>query len=241
MLLRKSASAKDERTTMIELYELCGANPVHLFSPFCWRVRMALVHKGLSFRSNPTCFTDKELIAFSGQGKVPVIRDGDTVVYDSLAIFAYLDSQYPEKPLLGDAVASARAKAIDALCTSVLRGGLLKMVLLRVLQACDPKDHAYFRSTREAFFSDRLENVDNPEQGQALLEAAWPVLAAVLKTQPYFDGDEPAGADYLVFGHFMWAYTLGIAPWQDNAPVNDWFNRLLNIYEAQQGTVVRTA
>ncbi|MDH2434658.1 glutathione S-transferase [Pokkaliibacter sp. MBI-7] len=226
---------------MIELYELCGANPAHLFSPFCWRVRMALLHKGLAFSSQPVCFTDKEQIAFSGQGKVPVIRDGDTVVYDSMAIFAYLDRTYPDKPLLGEGVAAARARAIDALCTSVLRGGLLKMLLLRVLNAIHDKDHEYFRSTREAFFSNTLENVDNPEQGKALLDSAWPVLAAVLKEQPYFDGDTPAGADYLVFGHFMWAYTLGIAPWQDNAPVNDWFNRLLNSYEAQQGAVVRTA
>lgn len=33
----------------ITLYELAGADADRRFSPFSWRVRMALLHKGLSF------------------------------------------------------------------------------------------------------------------------------------------------------------------------------------------------
>ena len=32
----------------MELYELAGADPARVFSPFCWRIRMALAAKGLS-------------------------------------------------------------------------------------------------------------------------------------------------------------------------------------------------
>ena len=34
-------------------------------------------------------------------GKVPVLKDGDFVIYESLAMMAYLDRKYPEPPLFG--------------------------------------------------------------------------------------------------------------------------------------------
>jgi glutathione S-transferase len=58
------------------MWDLAGADPAVRFSPYCWRVRMALAHKGLSAETIPWRFTEKNLIAFSGQGLVPVIRDG---------------------------------------------------------------------------------------------------------------------------------------------------------------------
>ena len=83
---------------MRELFELCGADRELLFSPYCWRVRLALAHKGLDWQSRPIHFTDKEAIAFSGQKLVPVLTDGDETINDSLAIFAYLDRRYPTQP-----------------------------------------------------------------------------------------------------------------------------------------------
>ncbi len=31
----------------ITMYDLAGADPNRRFSPFCWRTKMALAHKGL--------------------------------------------------------------------------------------------------------------------------------------------------------------------------------------------------
>jgi glutathione S-transferase len=75
---------------VIKLYELAGLEDKRCFSPFCWRVRFALLHKGLSFESIPWRFTQKEVIVFSGQEKVPVIVDGEKVIYDSRVIAEYL-------------------------------------------------------------------------------------------------------------------------------------------------------
>ncbi|WP_375505338.1 glutathione S-transferase N-terminal domain-containing protein [uncultured Nostoc sp.] len=61
------------QSTKIRLYDLAGAEDDRRFSPNCWRVRLALLHKGLPFETVPWRFTEKETIAFSGQGKVPVI------------------------------------------------------------------------------------------------------------------------------------------------------------------------
>jgi glutathione S-transferase len=44
---------------------------------------MALKHKGLQFDTIPWRFTDKGVIAFSEQGRVPVLLDGDRIVSDS--------------------------------------------------------------------------------------------------------------------------------------------------------------
>ena len=55
------------------LYELCGAADLR-FSPYCWRTRLALEHKGIGYETVPVLFTDKPKIAFSGQKRVPSAR-----------------------------------------------------------------------------------------------------------------------------------------------------------------------
>ena len=37
----------------IRLYDLAGAEAERRFSPFCWRARMALAHKGLDVETVP--------------------------------------------------------------------------------------------------------------------------------------------------------------------------------------------
>ena len=75
----------------IVMHDLAGADPALRFSPYCWRTRMALAHKGLAVETIPWRFTEKDALAFSGQGRVPVIRDGDRVVSDSWSIAEYLE------------------------------------------------------------------------------------------------------------------------------------------------------
>lgn len=37
----------------LKLYELVGTDAARPFSPYCWRTRMALAHKGLTAESLP--------------------------------------------------------------------------------------------------------------------------------------------------------------------------------------------
>lgn len=64
----------------LKLYDLARAQDDRRFSPPCWQVKMALKHKGIHAEVVPWRFTEKDAIAFSGQGKVPVLVDGDTSV-----------------------------------------------------------------------------------------------------------------------------------------------------------------
>ena len=68
----------------LKLFELVGTDASRPFSPFCWRTRMALAHKGLSAETIPWCFTDKQAIAPHGSEKVPVLLDSDTAIVDFL-------------------------------------------------------------------------------------------------------------------------------------------------------------
>jgi len=226
---------------MRELFELCGADRELLFSPYCWRVRLALLHKGLDFASRPIRFTDKELIAFSGQKLVPVLRDGDDVVHDSVAIFQYLDRVHPERPLLGAGVALQRALLLERLVFQAVRMPLLKILVPRVFAVIDAADQDYFRSSREKFLGASLEDFADPQGGEQQFRQALAPLESWLGEQPYLDGDSAGGTDYLVAGLFFWAWCLGAQPWAAESRVGAWFQRLLEHYQARHGAVKRAA
>ena len=70
------------------------------FSTNVERVTLALAHKGIEAESVWIDYSDRsEVERVSGQGLVPVIDDGGTVVNDSLAILRHLDDRHPDPPL----------------------------------------------------------------------------------------------------------------------------------------------
>ena len=86
----------------IKLYELTGDDDDRQFSPYCWRIRMALAHKGLAMTTVPWCFTEGDALKFAGATTVPVLVDGDKTLKDSWDIALYLDEAYPDRPKLFD-------------------------------------------------------------------------------------------------------------------------------------------
>jgi glutathione S-transferase len=80
-------------------------------SPYAWRAQFALEHKALPYERKVLSFADKdthkpEFLALNPRHRVPVIVDGDFVLYESNAIVEYLDDAYPGRgqPLFpGDA------------------------------------------------------------------------------------------------------------------------------------------
>src|SRR3974390_869253 len=86
--------------SMLTLYELAAADPRLRFSPYCWKTRMALAHKGLEAERLPWRFTEKDRIAFSGQGRVPVLVDEGQPVADSWRIALHLEQRFPDRPSL---------------------------------------------------------------------------------------------------------------------------------------------
>ena len=75
-------------------------------SPFAWRVLLALERKRLPYLSHLLQFSKQEhkspqMLALNPRGRVPVLKDGDYVCFESLAILYYLDQKYPSPPIFG--------------------------------------------------------------------------------------------------------------------------------------------
>src|SRR5436190_21355793 len=115
----------------IKLYDLAGAEDDRRFSPYCWRVKMALKHKGLDFETVPWRFTEKEALAPYKSTTVPVLVDGSQSVYDSWAIALYLDEVYPSRPRLFGGTASRTLSALFNPRTVPTRHPILMSVSIR--------------------------------------------------------------------------------------------------------------
>ena len=75
-------------------------------SPYAWRVLLALEHKGLPYTAHLLQFSKQEhksphLLQMNPRGRVPVLKDGEYVCFESLAILYYLDRKYPDPPIFG--------------------------------------------------------------------------------------------------------------------------------------------
>lgn len=83
-----------------------------------YRVRIALALKGLDYDYRAVHIARNEQFAepysaLSASRLVPLLRDGDQVLTQSLAIIEYLDETHPEPPLLpADPIGRARVRAL---------------------------------------------------------------------------------------------------------------------------------
>lgn len=223
----------------MKMWDLAAAEDDRRFSPYCWRIKMALAHKGLEVETIPWRFTDTEVIAVAGADKVPVLQDGEAFVHDSWAIAEYLDRKYPAIPLFEGAQAKSLAYVFKFWVEATLHGPVLRAVLLDLFAAIHEKDKAYFRESREKRFGKTLEEAGGDPKGaiQALRGALLPVRQQ-LAQQPFVCGKTPAFADYILFGPFQWA--RAVSPQrllEPDDPVFAWRERMLDLH----GSLARKA
>jgi glutathione S-transferase len=74
-------------------------------SPNCQRVKVVLAEKNLPYEIVPIDLRKQEqktpeYLKLNPYGKVPVLTDDDTVLYESCIINEYLDEKYPNPPLM---------------------------------------------------------------------------------------------------------------------------------------------
>ena len=83
--------------------------PIRLYdsqtSPNCHRVKVVLEEKRLPYELMPVDLKAGEqkkpdFLRLNPYGKVPVIIDGETVLYESCIINEYLEERYPDPPLM---------------------------------------------------------------------------------------------------------------------------------------------
>jgi glutathione S-transferase len=215
----------------VELFELVGDDD-RRFSPYCWRARMALAHKGIEADYIPVGFTEKDRIAFSGQQLVPVLRDGEKIVSDSWEIACYLEDAYPDHPtLFGGAIGRGQARFFHEWAPH-MSAPIMRTMLKDIFDRVRPEDRDYFRASREARFGKTLEelNATRGDYRDAIDKGVAP-LRALLTYQPFLCGDAPAYADYILFGHFQTAAIMSpeifVAP---GDALYEWCEKLRDLF-----------
>jgi glutathione S-transferase len=224
---------------VLTLFELSGKDD-RRFSPFCWRARFAMAHKGLDAAYRPVRFTEKQIIAFSGQERVPVLVDGDATVCDSWNIAIHLEQAYPERPsLFGGDEAQSLSRFIDLWSTQTFFPPLVRLVLVDVLDHLDEEDARYIRQSREKQLGVSWETLrsERDQRRPAFLQQLG-LLRRQLRRQPFLAGTTPAYADYSVFGLFQWARMISTYPLLDaQDDLQDWYGRMASLADEVAGKI----
>src|SRR5690606_20153780 len=131
------------------LYSLCGKDESRPFSPHCWKVSLALAHKGLDFTERPYPFTAIPDIEDGFSKTVPILRDGDHLVRDSFKIALYLEEAYPDRPtLFGGEGGKALSRFVESFSQMVIHMPVTKMAIMQIHDMLDATDRVYFRRSR---------------------------------------------------------------------------------------------
>jgi len=163
----------------IELYWGSG-------SPFAWRVMLTLEVKGLEYESKLLEFSKGDhktpaYLKLNPRGKVPSLKDGDFVLYESLAIMSYIDRKYPDPPLFGKTPEET---------------GLI----WRWLAECESYVvSAGDKLVRPIFFGQGLERVEEIQQGVQTLRDEFKRLDERLARSQWLVGDKLSAADIGIF------------------------------------------
>ena len=121
---------------MIKLYDFKA-------SPNCQRVKVVLAEKNLPYEVVPIDLRKQEqkapeFLKLSPYGKVPVLSDDGTVLYESCIINEYLNEKYPNPPLMpADLGKRAKARILADYGLAHLDGPYQK---LRMETMKDPKE-----------------------------------------------------------------------------------------------------
>ena len=163
----------------IELYWGSG-------SPFAWRVMLTLEVKKLPYQSSLLEFSKQQhkapaYLELNPRGKVPTLKDGDFVVYESIAIMAYLDRKYPEPPIFGRTAEEA--------------GAIWRMV-------CEAESYlapAGDKIIRPMFFGKGLDQVEQIQEAAESVRRELKSIDARLRQSPWLVNEQISAADIAVF------------------------------------------
>lgn len=158
-------------------------------SPPSWMVRLALEEKGLDHECKLLSYTagehkSPEMLAKNPRGTVPVLMDDNIVVYETLAIFDYLEYAYPQPALLPNTNA-LRALALTRLheANNLKQVGMQLFAYLMNTKAIDldpaEVDHLGSFLHDELFFWEYYYSIGHWAAGSAISFADLAVFAYV--------------------------------------------------------------
>jgi glutathione S-transferase len=217
----------------VRLYELVLHNERSM-SPYVWRIRYALAHKGIAYETVPLGFTEIPA-TFAGKFKtLPVMEHGNTQMAESWDIAEYLDRAFPERPaLFSSPTELALVRLSDAWFSAEVMRKMFGIYVLDIHDSARPEDREYFRRTREQRLKGaRLEDytADRVSRLPALRDALNP-LRAHLSRFPYLGGAAPNYADYIALSAFLWVASVSTLPMlAHDDTLRAWLDRGFDLY-----------
>jgi glutathione S-transferase len=220
----------------IRLYDLVLENGCTI-SPFVWRIKYAIAHKGFAIESVPVGFTGIKKILDGNYERLPIIDDGGTIVPDSWAIADYLDATYPDRaPLFATKAERVAARFFDAWLWREIFPPMFRCYVLDNYNFVKPEDRAYIRESRERIFlggKSLEETVAGREERMPAIRRSLQPLRNVLKETPWLGGERPNYSDYCGLSAFLWAASINTCPpLEADDPLFDWINRGFDLYDA---------
>ena len=220
--------------TKVRLYEL-ALEDGRSASPFVWRIRYALAHKGIAFETEYLGFTEIPTV-FGGKFKtVPILEHGATVLAESWDIAEYLDRTFPDRPhLFGSVGELAVVRLTDTWFISEVLRKMFRVYVKDVHDAARPEDRPYFRESREKNMKGMTLESFTADRASYLpaIRAPLAPLRTHLKQFPFLGGSTPNFADYIALGAFYWAASVGTLPvLEHDDTLRDWLGRGFNLYD----------
>jgi glutathione S-transferase len=116
---------------------------------------------------------------------VPVLKDGDFVVFESLACLLYLDRKYPEPPLFGSSAEEAAT-------------------IMRVICEYQAYAEQYVTQIVSAVFLDTLDqDAETVTRAMHIVAGEARTIEGRLSKSEWLVGDQPSAADLVVFPGIM--------------------------------------
>ena len=168
-------------------------------SPYSWRVLLALTIKGVPYESKLLQFSRGDhkapsFLAMNPRGRVPVLKDGDLVVYESIAILSYIEKQHPAPPLFGESPAE-----VAAVWQSVSEVDCYLSPLQEELVGSVLGDQTEGREAQVKAVADQVRS-----------EMAW--YDKQLAARPYLAGPSLTAADIVLYPALMLIGRIGTRP-----------------------------
>jgi glutathione S-transferase len=167
-------------------------------SPNCQRVKVVLAEKNLPYDVISVDLRKQEqktpeFLKLNPYGKVPVLVDGDAVLYESCIINEYLDEKYPDPPLMpADPGKRAKARILTDYGLAHLDGPYQKLRL-------------------ELMKEQKEQNPETIETAKGSLRQLLQHLENQLGDQPYLAGDFSL-ADAALIPRFTRLAGFGVLP-----------------------------
>ena len=212
---------------MIQLYDLCGKNNLR-FSPPCWNIKLCLLHKKIDFETIPVRFSEKNKIAFSGQGLVPIVKHNKGFVFESWNIIEWLEKNYTERKLFKNESSKNFSYFLYFWTSRQLLPILFKIIAHEIPNILEGEDINYYIKTREERINGQITKF-KPYISDNILEFKKMIspVRKLIEINGFISGKKPGLEDYIFYGNFRWVYSCSSCELLDtNDIIYDWYKNL---------------